>query len=183
MNKDNLFNFGSIVAIVALIAMASVAILNENRIEIGGQGEGALGSTLYYSTALSKMERYNFDSGLITDLNAIRLPLSGLKSATASWNPPSIATTTIGAAYATTTITVAGAAAGDLVLANLATTTNADLWSIAGNVSATDTVMVSLFNNSGEALDLDTTTLIVRVLPQSSFVVPAALVSATTSAP
>jgi len=159
MNKDNLLNIGSVVAIVALIAMAAVAIFNENvRIEVREQQTGeTLGSALTYSAAMSKMEVFNFLKGISQDIGV---------GASASWNPSLMSTST---PLATMTVTVPGAAVGDLVLVSFDSVTSTERWSITGKVSAANTVMVTMeladaaASDSVADLDLDTSTVYVRV--------------------
>lgn len=71
------------------------------------------------------------------------------------------------AAGATTTITVRGAALGDYVIGSF----GVDLQGITATwyVSATDTVSVRIQNESGGTIDLASTTLRCRVLPEASF--------------
>lgn len=71
------------------------------------------------------------------------------------------------AAGATTTITVRGAALGDYVIGSF----GLDLQGITATwyVSATDTVSVRIQNESGGTIDLASTTLRCRVLPEASF--------------
>lgn len=61
-------------------------------------------------------------------------------------------------------VTVTGAAIGDFVLASLGVDV-VDL-AVAAQVTATNTVTVSLLNNTGGAIDLASTTVYVRVLPK-----------------
>lgn len=95
-------------------------------------------------------------------------PLVGSKT----WDPGSIAD----GDDATTTVTVTGAAIGDFVDASL----GVDLGGLflGGYVSATNTVTAILLNNTGGAVDLASSTLKVRVIPQQAAAassVPAAM--------
>jgi len=77
---------------------------------------------------------------------------------TATWDLSSIAS----AGYEAKSITVPGAAVGDFVLASHNKILTDDLM-ISGNVSATDTVQVIIFNPSAGDVDLDSGTLSVLV--------------------
>jgi hypothetical protein len=81
--------------------------------------------------------------------------LRGYKS---NWNPPSIA---VGGS-ATTTLTVTGAAVGDMVVVGIGVNTQGMI--PFGYVSATDIVTIGLANNTAGAVNLDTIELcVVRV--------------------
>jgi hypothetical protein len=80
-------------------------------------------------------------------------------SGSATWDPASIAD----GDEAETTVTVTGAALGDFVDACSFSIDVADL-GVSAAVSATDTVAVSLLNNTGGAVDLASSTVRVRVL-------------------
>src|SRR5690349_14035119 len=110
---------------------------------------------------------------LLVDVTAVRAPLAGVLSGSATYDTASLAD----GAGATTTVTVTGAALGDFVLVSL----GVDLQGITvtGYVSATDTVAVRIQNESGGTLDLASTTIRVRVIPQASFAAPAALTTTT----
>lgn len=64
--------------------------------------------------------------------------------------------------FATTTVTVTGAALGDFALASMDAALTAGTW-LSAFVSATDTVTVTLHNESGGAVDMASGTLAVRV--------------------
>jgi hypothetical protein len=104
------------------------------------------------------------------DMTAIRAPLAGLLTGSATYDAASLAD----GVGATTTVTVTGAALGDFVVG---VSHGVDLAGITvtGYVSAADTVSVRFQNESGGTLDLASSTLRVVVLPRASFVAPAAL--------
>lgn len=76
-------------------------------------------------------------------------------------------------AGATTTVTVRGAALGDYALVSLGL--SAQGITVTAYVSATDTVAVRIQNESGGTIDLASTTVRVRVLPEASFGAVAAI--------
>lgn len=77
---------------------------------------------------------------------------------TATWNPASIATSTIdGAAYATTSVTLTGAAIGDLCLASFSVTSTAAAFSC--DIVEANTAVVKLANVSSIPLDMATGSL------------------------
>jgi hypothetical protein len=110
---------------------------------------------------------------ILTDMTAVRTVLGGILSGSATYDTASLND----AAGATTTVTVTGAALGDFVMVSL----GVDLAgiSVTGYVSAADTVAVRIQNESGGTLDLASTTIRVRVIPQASFAAPAALTTTT----
>ena len=105
---------------------------------------------------------------IVADIAAIRSPLAGMLSGSATYDADSL----IDAAGATTTVTVTGAALGDFAVASL----DVDVAGITvtAYVSAADTVSVRLQNESGGTLDLASATLAVRVIPKAAFTAPAA---------
>jgi hypothetical protein len=98
--------------------------------------------------------------------------LAGVISGSATYDTASLAD----GAGATTTVTATGAALGDFVLVSLGVDVAGI--SVTGYVSAADTVSVRIQNESGGTLDLASTTIRVRVIPQASFAAPAALTAA-----
>lgn len=108
-------------------------------------------------------------TAMLADYTAIRAVLAGVLSGSATYDTASLAD----GAGATTTVTVTGAALGDFVLVSL----GVDLQGITvtGYVSAADTVSVRIQNESGGTIDLASTTIRARVIPQASFAAPAAL--------
>jgi len=118
---------------------------------------------------MGKELRALFDA-VRTDLVAVRSPLSGLLTGSATYDAASL----VDAAGATTTVTVTGAALGDLVVG---VSFGVDLQGITvtAYVSAANTVSVRLQNETGGTLDLASTTIRVVVAPYGSFVAPAAL--------
>lgn len=113
-------------------------------------------------------------SDIATDLAAVRAPLAGLLTGSATYDAASL----IDAAGATTTVTVTGAALGDFAMASLGVDVAGI--SVTAYVSAADTVSVRLQNESGGTLDLASTTLRAVVLPFGSFAAPAALATSNT---
>ena len=112
-----------------------------------------LGSALTQSAALSRTETFNFLDDVVDDLGA---------SASLVWDPGAITSSTI----ATTSVTVNGAALGDIVIASLDSGTSTDAWDFSGKVSAANTVLVILQaanDNELASLNLTTTTIRVRV--------------------
>ncbi len=107
---------------------------------------------------------------ILADLTALRAPLAGLISGSATYDPASLAD----GAGATTTVTVTGAALGDYVVG---VSFGLDLQGITltGYVSAANTVAVRFQNESGGVLDLASSTLRAVVLPAATFAAPAAL--------
>ena len=113
-------------------------------------------------------------SDIATDLAAVRAPLAGLLTGSATYDAASL----IEAAGATTTVTVTGAALGDFAMASLGVDVTGI--SVTAYVSAANTVSVRLQNESGGTLDLASTTLRAVVLPFGSFAAPAALATSNT---
>ena len=74
------------------------------------------------------------------------------------WNPASLAA----GATATKTVTVTGAVSGDTVLVGFTSITTAG-WQISGQVTAADTVTVTLTNQTGGTVDLPSGTVNVDV--------------------
>lgn len=109
-------------------------------------------------------------TAFLADITAIRAVLAGMLSGSATYDAASL----VDGAGTTTTVTVTGAALGDFVVG---VSMGVDLAGITvtAYVSAADTVSVRLQNESGGTIDLASTTLRVRVLPQALFVAPAAL--------
>jgi hypothetical protein len=124
-------------------------------------------------TALHDSQLEAILDSLLTDITAIRAVLGGVLSGSTTLDVASLAD----GAGATSTITVTGAALGDFVLVSL----GVDLQgiSVTGYVSAADTVSVRVQNESGGTLDLASTTVRARVIPQASFAAPAALTTTT----
>src|ERR1044072_9973676 len=102
------------------------------------------------------------------DLAAIRAPLAGLLTGSATYDAASLAD----GVGATTTVTVTGAVLGDFVVG---VSHGVDLAGITvtAYVSAANTVSVRFQNESGGTLDLASATLRVAVLPFASFSAPA----------
>lgn len=106
---------------------------------------------------------------IAADLAALRAPLAGLLTGSATYDAPSL----LDGAGATTTVTVTGAALGDFAMASLGVDTAGI--SVTAYVSAANTVSVRVQNESGGTLDLASTTLRATVLPFGPFVAPATL--------
>jgi hypothetical protein len=81
---------------------------------------------------------------------------------TATWDPAATAATQ--GASVSTTVTVTGAAVGDVAMAGHTAFTGAQAAALEANVSATDTVTVRLVNTTAAAVDLATGTLKVVVI-------------------
>lgn len=92
--------------------------------------------------------------GTVSGSDVIGAPVAKHLSATATYDPPSVAS----GSQTSTTITVPGAAVGDTATCGH-TTITADLWQMACYVSAADTVRVVLKNHSGGAIDAASGTL------------------------
>lgn len=112
-------------------------------------------------------------AAILADLTAVRVPIAGVLSGSATYDAASLAD----AAGATSTITVTGAALGDFAMVSC----SVDLAGITctAYVSAADTVSFRLQNESGGTLDLASATFRARVLPQASFAAAAALTLAS----
>lgn len=87
--------------------------------------------------------------------------ISFYKCGTATWNPVSIGSTTT--ALASTSVTVGGAALGDVAIVSISNSTSSELWRITAKVTAASTTQVMLTSLSADALDLTTTTVKVCV--------------------
>lgn len=124
-------------------------------------------------TALHDSQLEAILDSLLTDITAIRTVLGGVLSGSATWDAGSIADGDM----VSTDITVTGAAVGDFVMASMGVDV-VDL-GVSAQVTATNTVTVTLLNNTGGAVDLASTTVRVRVIPQASFAAPAALTTTT----
>lgn len=105
----------------------------------------------------------------LADITAIRASLAGILTGSATWDAGSIADGDMESKE----ITVTGAALGDFVLASMGVDV-ADL-GVSAQVTAANTVTVTLLNNTGSAVDLASTTVRALVMPRASFVAPAAL--------
>lgn len=108
-------------------------------------------------------------SAVLADLTAIRAPLAWMLSGSATYDTASLADWE----GVTTTVTVTWAAVGDFVLVSIGVDVAGI--TVTGYVSAADTVSVRIQNESWGTLDLASTTIRARVLPQASFTAPAAL--------
>jgi hypothetical protein len=117
----------------------------------GGLFDGGSGTSkqVYGNLPLSNNELFSIGGG------------AGIKrvlSATATWDPTSLADGASGA----TVVGVTGAAVGDPVFVGFSSLT-AGNWQISGTVSSADNVTVSLFNKTGGTVDLPSGTLRVTV--------------------
>lgn len=130
--------------------------------------------TGYVSAADTVSVRFQNESGGTLDLASSTLRVAvlphlsdiskfGCLSGAATYDTASLAD----AAGATTTITVRGAAVGDYAIGSF----GLDLQGITATwwVSATDTVSVRIQNETGGTIDLASTTLRCRVMPEASF--------------
>lgn len=84
--------------------------------------------------------------------------LKSFLNTSVTYNPPNITN----GSTATTTITVAGAALGDFVIASFSLALNGIR--LYPEVTATDTVTVTFINNTGGDVDLASGTLKVKVI-------------------
>lgn len=138
-------------------AWAAVALPNCTTTPLGYTQATNLFSCL---TTLSGMTLLSGTTLTGTTVNATTLVVNatanvtGVRTGTATWDPALIA---VGAA-ATTTLTVTGAATGQVCMASL-TTLTADTLVISAFPSAADTVRVVLNNNSAAGVDLASGTL------------------------
>lgn len=105
------------------------------------------------------------------DLTNVRAPLAGLLRGSATYDAASLAD----GVGATTAVTVTGAALGDFVVGVSFSLDLQDI-GVTAYVSAADTVEVRFQNEGAATVDLASGTIRVAVLPQASFVAPAALV-------
>lgn len=115
-------------------------------------------------------------TALLADVTAIRAVLAGMISGSATLDVASLAD----GAGATHTVTATGAALGDFALVSHGVDVAGI--SVTAYVSAADTVSVRFQNESGGVVDLASTTIRVRVLPQASFAAPAALTATAIAA-
>jgi len=125
------------------------------------------------SGSMSHAELQTLLDAFLTDITAVRAPLSGILSGSATWDAASIANS----AEEAKDVTVTGAVLGDFVLVS-ASIDITDL-TLVGQVTAADTVTCQLLNNTGGAIDLGSMTVAVRVLPAASFAAAAALTVTT----
>jgi hypothetical protein len=79
------------------------------------------------------------------------------KCATATWNPPSLGTSSVTLAATTTDILLTGAVAGDLCVGSLTTATTS-LAGVSCVITASGTSTIRAVNYSAAALDLDSGT-------------------------
>lgn len=82
---------------------------------------------------------------------------------TATYNPPNLGG---GSGYTSTTVTVTGAALGDFAIASFSLSLQG--LQITASVTATDTVTVTLHNETGGALDIASGTLAALVIKQTT---------------
>jgi hypothetical protein len=115
-------------------------------------------------------------AAILVDLAAIRAPLAGVLTGSATYDAASLAD----GAGATTTVTVTGAALGDYVL--ISHSVDLAAISVTGYVSASNTVSVRFQNESTGAVDLASGTLRALVLGRASFAAPGALTAAALTA-
>lgn len=84
----------------------------------------------------------------------------GQAATTATWNPGAVAA----GSYASTTVTVTGAAVGDFTVASHDGIAAASILTISARVEATDTVRCVIFNPTGASITPSSGTLKVLVL-------------------
>lgn len=99
---------------------------------------------------------------ILSTLTDIVNTFGGILSGSEVWNPAEIADGDL----ESNDITVTGAALGDFVLVS----SSIDVVDLAlvGQVTAADTVTVSLLNNTGAPVNLGETTIYVRVFPRTA---------------
>lgn len=97
---------------------------------------------------------------LETLLESLRADIAGL-TGSATWDPASIADGDM----ESKDVTVTGAALGDFVVASMSVDV-LDL-GVSAQVTAADTVTVTLLNNTGAGVNLGSGTVRVRVLPRT----------------
>lgn len=146
--------------VLVLVGAALVVLLVGGFFLIGkslDNQKDVLGSALANSSARGSMELRTQLSDMIKDFTGATY--------SAAYNPASMPSSTANGAlgYASTTVTVTGAAVGDKVAVDFGTSTSADLWVASGKVTAADTVVVHILNLGGVALDLGSATLRVKV--------------------
>lgn len=131
----------AIVAVLAVVAGLAFYFSGNSSPELGSIRTGV---PTHFTTG--------FKVGVAGDL------VRELNCDTASWNPASIATSTLdGGAYATTSVTLTGAAIGDLCLASFSVTSTAAAFSC--DIVEANTAVVKLANVGTVALDMATGTL------------------------
>lgn len=118
---------------------------------------------------LTKQAQITLFQSLLADLTDLHNMFSTMLTGSATYDPASLAD----GAGATTTVTVTGAALGDLVLPSF----SVDLAgvSVTAYVSAANTVSVRFQNESGGTVDLASGTIVARVFKNADLVAPAAL--------
>lgn len=138
-----------------------------------------LGATVNYSTAGNYLPTYTLLNAMVTDLQEVRKPLSGLLTGTVNFNVQSLGA----GGAASTTATVTGAGSGDLVFVTSDSTSSVrDKLRLDAYVSAADTVTL-IITNTTSTLDESNQNYFFRVLPKNLFIAPAALTTATTTTP
>ena len=186
MTKNYFIGFLAAALVLGGIIGYIVAPSSLNGVNLGASNPSS--SVISYYSSLSKQVLWDSLNSLLMDINKVRAPLAGVIAASATWNPSSMAaatTTGVGlgviSGYTTTTLTLTGAAVGDFVIVSFDSATSTDLWTISGKVSAASTALITIVNYSTAALDLTTSTLRARVLPQSTFAAPASLQTSTST--
>ena len=173
MNTKLISIIGVILAVVVSVC-GLVYIFRDNG--------GLVGSTaITYSGSVGRAETYAIFSSLLTYITAVRAPLAGILTGSATLNATALGPIATATSSATTSITVTGAAAGDYVMLGSSTST-ADVF-LTGLVTAANTVSVSARNVNAAAQTTATTTLYAVVMPRASFTAPAALGTVSTSTP
>jgi len=117
----------------------------------------------------SKRELQKLLEAMRVDLVAIRAPLAGALTGSATWDAGSLAD----GVGESKDITVTGAALGDFVMVSMGVDV-VDI-GISAQVTAANTVTARLQNESTATVNLASTTVRAVVLPFGSFVAPAAI--------
>lgn len=126
-------------------------------LRVGLSGQTSLGGPVSMASTLGV-------TGLLTATAGVKIAsgatLSKLLTGSTTWDPPNLANGAVSSAN----VTVTGAAVGDYAVASLSTLPNTNGWSISAFVSAANTVLVTIVNNTGGASDLASGTLKAMVL-------------------
>lgn len=137
-----------ILVVLALI-VGTVLVLNRPSVSLRGM------------TNLNDLTVDSLTTGSVTNSGAATIgggtSISKYQCAMATWNPPSLATSTPNGAATSTDIALSGAVLGDLCVASLTTATTSAV-SVNCNISATGTSTIRVINTSLGNVDLDSGT-------------------------
>lgn len=154
---------------------------------VGGYMYGqnkTLGTVYANPYSLQSYTLYNLFNSIVRDLQNVRAPLAGIvQSTTAAIAFPAISSSTAG--VTTTTVATIPAAKGDLVFVRPSTSSPGFSFDADVNTASTTgaTFDINAHNNTlGAAAVAPSSTLFyITVIPRSSFAVPAALQTATST--